>query len=382
MKTELTSRERVLATLEHKPADHLPLTFEGLCHGWVRFLNGLYPDPFERAAYYSSLGVDTGVNIQVNWRGTNHKVEVKEWTEKQGNEDWLIKEYNTAKGKLRQVVRKNQEYPHESIPLFDDYNVPPGRSVKYLVEKEEELDRLECILTSPDEKAVGELYEYAKEARKFCTRNGIMLTGYLQGVGDPLMWLSGVENILISAIDEPEFLQRYIEILFRADQAHLEVLLNAGIDMVIRRGWYESTDFWSPKMYRDFIHNPLKKEIAIAHQAGVKFAYIMNSGATALAGQFEEMGLDMLANIEPEKNDMARIKKEIGGKVALCGGVNNYNVIEIGTEAEVEKAVKEAAGLYSQDGGFMLAPSDSILDTSKTAQENFYKMITTWKEIA
>lgn len=63
-------------------------------------------------------------------------------------------------------------------------------------------------------------------------------------------------------------------------------------------------------------------------------------------------------------------------------GVNNYHIIEAGTEAEVEVAVRNAVETLSPDGGFILAPSDSILDTSETAKRNFYKMISTWKEIA
>jgi hypothetical protein len=384
MKTELSSKERILTTIRHQPADHIPLCFQSICHGGVRFIDELFPDPFKRALYYMELGVDTGINLELNNFTSNENITIKEWKENQKDEKYLlsIKEYKTPKGSLRQMVRKSEDYPHETIPLFSDFNVPPGRAVKYLVDNEEELDRLEYIIKAPARHELGKFYEFAEAARKFCSREQIMLTGTLLGVGDPMIWLSGVENVLFAAADNPGFLKKYIRIVSEWNMKILDILIEAGADMVVRRGWYECTDFWSPKFYREFLFEPLKREIETAHQAGVKYAYIMNSGATPLKELFLDLGFDILTNVEPEKNDIVCIKKTISNSIALCSGVNNYHIIEAGTEAEVEKAVIEAVETLSPNGGFILAPSDSILDTSETAKRNFYKMITVWRDIA
>ena len=61
----MTSRERVLAAIGHEAVDHVPLCFEGVCHGSVKCINAEYPDPFERARYYMSLGVDHAVQVGV-----------------------------------------------------------------------------------------------------------------------------------------------------------------------------------------------------------------------------------------------------------------------------------------------------------------------------
>lgn len=384
MKTELSSKERISATIKYQPTDHIPICFQSICHGGVRFIDELFPDPFKRASYYMELGVDTGINLELGNLTSHENINIKEWKENQKGEKYpiSIKEYETPKGSLRQAVRKSEEYPFESIPLFNDFNVPPGRTVKYLVDNEEELDRLECILKAPSRHELEKFYEFASAARKFCNKNQIILTGTLPGIGDPMIWLSGVENVLFAAADNPDFLHRYIQIVSDWDMKILDILIEAGADMVVRRGWYECTDFWSPRLYREFLFEPLKKEIETAHQMGVKYTYIMNSGATHLKEYFLDLGFDILTNVEPEKNDIVGIKKEICNRIALCSGVNNYHIIEAGTEDEVEKAVKEAVETLSPDGGFILAPSDSILDTSETAKRNFYKMITTWKDIA
>lgn len=389
----ISSKERVLSTILHQPVDHLPICFNSICHGGVAFIDQLFPDPFKKAKYYMELGVDTGVNLNLAefnqhmglTNFTSHEnISVKQWNENVKGEECAIsiKEFETAKGKLRQSVRRRDEYPHSIIPLFSDFNVPPGRTYKYLIDKKEELDVLSCILKAPNRNELNRFFEFAAVAKDFCDKNNILFTATTLGVADIMIWLSGVENILFAAADEPEFLERYIQIVADWNMKVLEIYIDAGVDLVTRRGWYECTDFWSPKMYKEFLFAPLKKEIEVAHQADVKFSYIMNSGATALKDHFIDLGLDILTNIEPDKNNLVLMKKAIDKSIVLCTGVNNYNVIELGTEAEVQKAVIEAIETLSPNGGFILAPSDSILSTSEIAKRNFYKMVDTWKEYA
>jgi UDP-N-acetylmuramyl pentapeptide synthase len=88
----------------------------------------------------------------------------------------------------------------------------------------------------------------------------------------------------------------------------------------------------------------------------------------------------MLTNIEPDKNNLPEIKSKLAGKIAVCSGVNNYHVIEMGTADQVNSAVAQALDTLSNSSGFILSPSDSILDTSETARKNFYTMIESWKK--
>jgi hypothetical protein len=386
MKEKLSSRERVLAAIQHQPVDHVPLCFEGLCHGSVRFVTRLHPNPFDRARFYLDLGADTAIAVsppQCSAQG----FKTREWKEEPKDEEYplLHKEYITPRGSLRQVVRKTEDYP-DRISLFSDFNVPPSRTKVYLVHKEEDLDKLPYILSAPKGKELDDFYRSAKEAKKFCDENRIFLSGNSFGVGDAVIHLSGVEPVVTAALENPDFLKRYIGIVSDWSLKKTAILVAAGVDLIVRRGWYESTDFWSPRLYREFLFEPLRKEVALAHQAGVKFCYVMNSGAMPLLDFFEEIGFDMLSNIDPlaRNTDLARIKSRIGDRIALCGGVNNNLVIERGTEDEVAAAVADAIDKLAPNSGFILAPGDS-LDylgaAEETTKRNFYKMVAVWKKL-
>jgi uroporphyrinogen-III decarboxylase len=100
---------------------------------------------------------------------------------------------------------------------------------------------------------------------------------------------------------------------------------------------------------------------------------------------FNDLGFDIYSNIDPQvtNTDLSVIKQKVGSKLTLCGGVNNNLVIEQGSLEDVRRAVMTAVDKLSPNGGFILAPGDSIgfLGSSETTIRNFYAMIDVWKEI-
>ena len=382
----MCSRERILATVRHQPVDHLPLCFHGLGHQQVEFLSRRYPDEFDLARWHLDLDLDTGIFTSPPLHSTKG-CETREWTEDPPGETYslMFKEYVTPRGTLRQVVRKH-DYPFESIDLFSDHNVPPARSKEYCVEKEEDLDALECILRPPGAEELSGYREWMKAARKFCDENEILLSGYHQGIGDPLAWLSGIEPVLMAGLEDTGFLKRYVEILTQWSLAILAIQIDAGIDILVRRGWYESTNFWSPRLYREFLFDPLKKEIEAAHQAGVLVNYCMNSGTMPLLDTFLELGFEIYSLIDPTAGDtdLVRIKREVGGTMALYGGVSNHRALEMGTAEQVRQAVAEAVETLAPGGGFILGLGDCLdfqMRSPETSERNLHVMIEAWKEI-
>jgi uroporphyrinogen-III decarboxylase len=223
-----------------------------------------------------------------------------------------------------------------------------------------------------------------KEAKTFCKRHGVLLSGRSQGVADVMFWLSGAENVILMAMESPEMLQRYVDLVAAWNMERIRMQLEAGAELIIRRGWYEATDFWSPSLYRRFLFPPLKREVDAVHAAGAFLTYSMNSGAGALLPLFRELRFDVLGNVDPliPGVDLGAMKKGIGDLITLYGGVNNYTVIEQGAPEQVRKATREAVERLGPSG-FVLGPGDTLdclLEYGETTERNFYTMIEAWKE--
>ena len=69
---------------------------------------------------------------------------------------------------------------------------------------------------------------------------------------------------------------------------------NPGVDMVVERGWYFSTDFWSPKLFERFLFPHIKELAACAHRYGKKFGYVMTTGVEILGPRLADAGVDVL----------------------------------------------------------------------------------------
>jgi hypothetical protein len=255
-----------------------------------------------------------------------------------------------------------------------------------ILEKEEDLEKLEYILRPPNDEELRSYRQWSEVAKKFCEDNQIIFAGYFQGIGDPLLWMSGIEPLIMASVLNPDFLRRYVDIVAKWNKAILEIQIDTGIDLIIRRGWYESADFWAPDLFRQFLFEPLKKEIEIARQAEVYFTYVMNSAIKPMMDIFKELDFDIYSNLDPAtaRMDLSEIKQEIGSEITLYGGVNNFLVLENGTVDEVRKAVTDAMEKLSQGGGFILGTGDALdymFANPEVTKRNFYEMIKVWKDL-
>jgi hypothetical protein len=313
------------------------------------------------------------------------EVEVRTWREATpgAQPDLLHKQYVTPAGTLETIVRRTEDWPYgDRVPLMDDFLSP--RSQKFLVTGPEDLPALEYLFPPPAASDLDALHAEAQRARAFVREQGVLWeTGW--GVGaDTLGWLCGFENMCLLALEQPGFLGDLLELIGRWNRRRMEVVLDAGIDLFVRRGWYEGTDFWSPALYRRFIHPHLKREVELAHQAGAKFGYIMTSGMMPLLDQFLEIGFDVLIGVDPiqgKGTSMAAAKEKLGGRVALWGGVNGFLTMEQGTEDDVRSAVEEAMATLAPGGGFILSPVDNVTLDNDLAWGNVLTMIERWMDL-
>lgn len=394
---ERSSRDRLMAAIEGQNAGTVPCSFM-IFHA----LREKCRDELEFAERQAEMGLDVRVQIEDLAIRFSPEVEVKEWTEadRANSEIRLHRAYVTPAGTLTAVVRKTRDWPFgDHIPLFDDYVTP--RSIKYLVEKEEDLPALEYLLATPTDRDIEEFREAAKARKKFADSHGFLLqAGWksgryipsedsntigtdpgIQGI-DALMWLCGGTQPLIWGFEKPGFLEELIGTIAEWNRRRLAIHLETGCDLVVRRAWYEGADFWSPAFYRRFILPGLKREIDMAHQAGVKFGYILTSGMMPVADDLVESGIDVIIGLDPVQGKgtvLPDVARELGGKVGLWGGVSGPLTVELGTEDEVREAVESVLNTLGNSGRFILSPVDNVREDTARTWENIKIFIETWK---
>jgi len=379
-------RERLLRTIACEQADRVPIYFR--LFGFRPPPHLAWKDQFERVKRWHSLGVDEFLGAKAP-TVQHPEVTSRSWQEAPTADmpyTVLHKEYRTPAGTISQAVRwadfneDNGWYRQpKEVQLMDDFNVP--RAVKHAVTGPEDLPALRHLLGDIDTERLPEFRQEVARLKEFAEEEGSVVVGTgLRGT-DAAIWLCGVEGAIMAAVDRPDFFEELLDVIHYLDKRQAEVLLDAGVDMIQRRGWYDTTRFWSPALYRQFIKPRLAELVEMAHQAAAKFTYLMSCGITPLLDDIVDIGVDLHQHVDPVQggDDLATVKAALDGKVAVLGGINSAITLGRGTEEEIRSAVYHAVDVMAPGGGFILSPVDCLFaDTPWSSVET---VIDAWREV-
>ena len=386
MSAGTSSRERMLAALACRQPDYPPCSFM-----LFRALGTRIPDPRRALACELDLGLDARVCLPELPVRFDPSVTVREWTERPAGaaEPLLHAAFETPAGTLTTVVRKTEDWPWgDHVPLLDDYVAP--RAVKFPVTGPDDLPALRYLLAPPSDEDVRVYQTRAEELKKLGSKHDLLVSA--GGVGEPenpgpvgldaLMWLCGMEQAILWAVDEPDILVELGDIIADWTRRRIEIALDAGVDLLVKRAWYEGTDFWSPDLYKRFMVPALTQEARLVHEAGARFGYIITSGVMPLVDHMLGAGVDVMLGVDPVQGkgtDMGELKRKSAGRMCLWGGVNGFLTVEQGTEDDVRRAVAHAFDTLGPDG-FILSPVDNVRDPSDRVWRNTLALVDAWKQ--
>jgi len=395
MATALSSRDRMLAAIGAETPDYVPC-----CFMLFAALRSRCSDQFEFVDRQLEMGLDA--YVQLPMRPTRSirtesehtdlyglplrfdpRVKVHNWREEPPDERYPLihREYVTPSGTLHTAVSETDDWPHGvRVPLFDDFVIPRAR--KHLITGPDDLPALRHLLTPPAAEDIADSREGAEKAKAFAAERGVITVGEWGVLFDAACWLCGMQDLILMAVMKPQFVQELLGIIHEWNRARMAVVLEGGVDLLVRRAWYETVDFLSPPVYRRLILPRLKADVDQAHAAGARLGLITTSAYTPLLDMYLEAGIDVLIGVDPVQDtraDFALAKRKLGGKVGLWGGVNGFVTVEQGTPEQVREAVRDAIRQLGPDGGFVLSPVDNVRDSGERAQANVSALLDEWR---
>jgi len=119
----------------------------------------------------------------------------------------------------------------------------------------------------------------------------------------------------------------------------------------------------SPALYRRVIR-PYQERIvaAIREHTRARILYHTCGSVHAYINDFIEIGIDALNPVQVSAKHMEpqRLKREFGGRIAFWGGVDSQRLLPFGTPAEVEAEVARLFSILGEGGGWVLAAVHNI----------------------
>jgi len=410
----MTSKDRILAALNGKPADHVPLLT--WCFGFpapedLRWETDGTPvtywyskrlehihtlpqpwkleDEFKRAEAWLSLGIDDVLEVSVPW-GHDPAVTWKDSVIAPGgagghqSHPVMVRRYRTPSGPLRHAVKKTENegagWPVQPdfVPIIEDYNVPRG--VEHAVSSPANVPAIKHLFTPPDEEQRRWFADRTAKMKAFADEKGLCIQAWSAFGMDAAVWFAGTQGAVMMALDSPDAFGQLIDIIAQTDYARTELAAATdGVDIVVQRGWYSSTDFWSPGLFDTYVYPHVAELAALAHAHGKKFGYTITTGVANVGSRLADAGVDLLYFVDPVLDGIAleKAREMSEGRTTMVGGTNALSLAS-GDAARIRDEVKRAIDVLGPTNRFILQPVDAIFPD--TPLEGFMQMVEAWKE--
>ncbi|MGD2155431.1 MAG: uroporphyrinogen decarboxylase family protein [Anaerolineales bacterium] len=182
-------------------------------------------------------------------------------------------------------------------------------------------------------------------------------------------WLRGFDEWLMDSVTDPDLsiylldllLERWLDVtqrLLEVVGSNVDVLFYAE-DIAFHKG-----PMVSPRTYEQIIH-PYQKRVFrfLKDNTHAKLLYHNCGSVTWQIPDLIEMGVDALNPVQVTSYDMgdtASLKQRFGERIAFWGGVDTGHVLPQGTTEDVHAEVQKRVVDLSRNGGYVLASVHNI----------------------
>ena len=187
-----------------------------------------------------------------------------------------------------------------------------------------------------------------------------------QLLSERLWSLRGFEDSFIDFSLNRGFVEEVLEQLMNNCLRVVDALVVRFGDNIDAIGMTEDTGsqrslLMNPTMWREVIKPRLKKIYGHVKAQG-KYAYFHSCGhIEPIVPDLIEIGIDILQPIQPESNDIFKLKREYGRDICFAGGISTQKTLPFGSPREVLDEVNKCLEVMAKGGGYIMAPAKPIL---------------------
>ncbi|HAX98562.1 MAG TPA: uroporphyrinogen-III decarboxylase [Candidatus Atribacteria bacterium] len=355
----MTSRERVILSLNHKEPDMVPIDL-GSSH-----VTGIHIDAYEMLKKY--LGIK-GYDIQI--------IDQLQCLAKV--EDEVLQALDIDTRSIFPRFRKKELQEDDEKWFFtDEWGVSwvrkkDGGLYFELADhpfKNAEIKDIENFdWPSPDDPY--RVKGLRDDARELYEKTDYALVGdvYSGCVMEFIWFQTGLVRFLTDMVLDPEFIKKIIERSLKIQLKiidnflkevgeYLQVLVING-DLGTQQG-----PLLSPKLYREFLM-PYEKSIVqfVKERTKAKIFRHTCGSIYKLIPDILQTGIDVLNPIQvsAENMDPVQLKREFGSQLSFWGGVDSQKILSQGNTDDVTEEVKKRISQLSSGGGYILGSVHNI----------------------
>ena len=410
----MTSRERVVAAINHKAPDRVPMDLGGSAQTGInastlyklRIAYGLPVHPIRICEPIQMLGeVEPdllsliGVDVIPLWNPGNGMGVINDltqpWKMPDGTPVVMAKEFVYTATENGDTFA----YPCGDSTVEPSYHMPSGGSFFDFINRspdfnEDNLTPVEDFQDSYKLHNEETCIFWERESKRLFEQTDLAVLGSLGGgaLGDAadipgatLKHPKGIRRMsdwLMAHVLYPEYIEavftiqtdimlKNLSLYKEAVGERIQVVWISGTDFGTQNSQFMSTEVFT-KLYK-----PFYKRINdwVHSNTSWKTFYHCCGAVSALVPEFIEMGVDILNPVQCSAAgmDARNLKDSFGDSITFWGGaVNTQQTLPFGTTSDVRREVLERLKVFSTNGGFVFAAIHNIV--AKTPVENVVAM--------
>ena len=373
----MTSRERVLAAINHEEPDRVPIVIG------VSNATGIKIKPYR--GIKRIIGVDAPDDYIYDWPELGTAL-IDEATMRRLHSDVRgVLDLEPATVRKRNSQREpHSDYidswgsgqteigPDDWYPAV--HPLPDATSVA-------DLDAYEGWPDMSDPTRVAHVRE---AARRLAEENeyAILATPWLLFPFERAHAMQGMDVFLLNMIDHPDFARALLEkIAGYCKQLMGRFLDELGDNVdIIKIGDDLGTQkslMISPRMYRSFL-KPIHADFIsfIKERTSAKVFFHSDGDVAPLIDDFIEMGVDILNPIQTNAgtmSDLPVLKKRFGDNIVFCGAIDTDQVLPLGSVEDVRQEVRRVMQILGPGGGCMIGAVHTVMND--VPPENILAMV-------
>lgn len=357
----MTPRERVIAAIDHRQPDRVPIALRFAPELRERLMEKLAVDTTEQLD--SLLGQDM-VNVRPRFTAAVSDVSYADPTIEISPQGHLLDIFRVP---FRLVETDCQKY----VELVGQAPLADCKSVDDLAK-----------FSWPEPC----WWDYSDIERELQANSTLATCGHSRGFFEIAHFMRGMDNFMMDLSADPDFacavMDHIIDYLIEKSKRILEAgngrfdIFEYNDDIASQRNL-----LISPEMWRKYIKPRMARFCELFHSYGAKVKYHSCGSCYKIIDDLIEIGVDILNPIQPlaAEMDPFDLKRQFGERLCFFGGIDIQQILPNSSAEEVFEHVREVIEVVGKDGGYILAGSHTI--QNDTPVENVLAMVAAAKGV-
>ncbi len=357
MSQRMTSRQRMLCSLERGKPDRLPLSI----HQWQKYYLDEHLGGISELEAFDRFGMDA----QAQYFGDVGQVQEGSAALEASSSQWRIEVDVKNDDPDDRVVHYTITTPQGKLSYKSGGNRKTTWVSEYMVKRDEDIRLIGKYMPVPQLN----LAEVSKLHDEVGDRG--ILRGFVwgdqAGCWQHAACLMDINQLIMAYFDKPDWVHEFLRVLLDKKLRFIESMKGASFDLIETGGGAASSTLISPALHEEFC-TPYDRQMHDAlHELGFKISYHTCGGTLGIEELIIANGCDVSETLAPKSigtnQEPWEFADKVRHKLALIGGMDQFNVVTDGSKELIREKVFELFEKVGQDGGYICALCDHFFET-------------------